>query len=310
MSGILDSIDQRTNLAGKNRLELLLFSLNGAQIFGINVFKVREVIPRPRLIRMPHSNPAVAGVAPIRGNTIAVIDLCMAITGCALKDQESSSVIVTEYNRATQGFLVRAVDRIVNLNWQEVMAPPSSASGASYLTGVSRVDGRMVQILDVEKVRAELQAAAEFESGQHALERQDGGDRRHVLVVDDSVVARKQIKGTLDQLGVPVTLAKNGEEALEQLQLWAQDPADTPFNDLMMVISDIEMPRMDGYTLTAEIRKDDALKHLHVLLHTSLSGVFNKDMVKRVGADDLLAKFSAEELGERVVERLRAVDPG
>ncbi len=306
MSGILHSVDQRTNLAGQNRLELLLFNLNGAQIFGINVFKVCEVIRKPRLIRMPHANPAVAGVAHIRGNTIAVIDICLGTTGRPLEDHASASVIVTEYNRTTQGFLVRAVDRIVNLNWQDIMAPPSSASGAAYLTGVTRVDDRMVQILDVEKVMAEVHAADGIGLAEDGLERQAGADRRHVLVVDDSVVARKQIKGTLDQLGVPVTLAKNGEDALEQLQSWARDPEGTPFHDLMMVISDIEMPRMDGYTLTAEIRKDEGLKHLHVLLHTSLSGIFNKEMVTRVGADDFLAKFSADELGQKVVERLQA----
>ncbi len=306
MSAILDTVDQRTNLAGHNRLELLLFNLNGPQSFGINVFKVCEVIRTPRLVRMPHANPAVAGVAHIRGNTIAVIDLCLATTGRPLEDHATASVIVTEYNRTTQGFLVRAVDRIANLNWQEIMAPPPIASGAAYLTGVTRVDDRMVQILDVEKVMAEVHVVDGIGLVHDGLDKPEGADRRHVLVVDDSVVARKQIKGTLDQLGVPATLAKNGEEALELLQSWARHPEGTPFHDLLMVISDIEMPRMDGYTLTAEIRKDDGLKHLHVLLHTSLSGIFNKDMTTRVGADDFLAKFSADELGQKVVEMLKA----
>ncbi len=304
MSGIMDSVDQRTNLAGQNRLELLLFNLNGAQIFGINVFKVCEVIRTPRLIRMPHANPVVTGVAHIRGNTIGVIDLSLAISGRPLADIQASSVIVTEYNRSTQGFLVRAVDRIVNLNWQEIMSPPSGATGSAYLTGVTRVDNRMVQIIDVEKVMAELQSVHGAGVVADSLTTHEGADQRHVLVVDDSVVARRQVKDALDRLGLSSTVAKNGEEALNLLKEWSRDPEGTPFNNLLMIISDIEMPRMDGYTLTTEIRKDARLKDLHVLLHTSLSGIFNKEMVTRVGADDFLAKFAADELGAKVVARL------
>ena len=306
MAGIMDTVDQRTNLVGQNRLELLLFNLNGAQIFGINVFKVCEVIRTPRLVRMPHAHPAVAGVAPIRGKTIAVLDLSLATTGRPVEQGEEASIIVTEYNRTTQGFLVRAVDRICNLNWQDIMPPPSGASGSAYLTGVTRVDDRLVQIIDVEKVMAEVTSAGSVTSIVPEQElRADAGDR-HVLVVDDSVVARRQVRETLAQVGVQVSVAKNGEEALELLREWARETEWTPLRDMLMVISDIEMPRMDGYTLTAEIRKDDQLRHLHVLLHTSLSGVFNGSMVKRVGADDFLAKFAAEELARKVTERLDA----
>ncbi|MCH8506447.1 MAG: chemotaxis protein CheW, partial [Ectothiorhodospiraceae bacterium] len=152
MSGIMDSVDQRTNLAGQNRLELLLFNLNGAQIFGINVFKVCEVIRTPRLIRMPHANPVVTGVAHIRGNTIGVIDLSLAISGRPLEDLQTSSVIVTEYNRSTQGFLVRAVDRIVNLTRQQIMSPPSGATASANMTGETRFVNPNVQSIDYEKV--------------------------------------------------------------------------------------------------------------------------------------------------------------
>ncbi len=306
MSGIMDTVDQRTNLVGQNRLELLLFNLNGSQTFGINVFKVCEVIRTPRLVRMPHANPAVAGVAYIRGKTIAVLDLSLATAGTPVDMGGETSIIVTEYNRTTQGFVVRAVDRIVNLNWQDIMPPPSGASGAAYLTGVTRVDDRLVQIIDVEKVMAEVTSQGAPVKAGGRQEQHAGAAERHVLVVDDSVVARRQVRDTLAELGVQVSVARNGEEALESLRQWARDPAGTPFEQMLMVISDIEMPRMDGYTLTAEIRRDESLKHLHVLLHTSLSGVFNGSMVKRVGADDFLAKFAADELAQRVVQRLDA----
>src|SRR5690606_39875649 len=137
--------------AGSNRMELLLFRLNGSQRFGINVFKVREVVVTPPLTRVPKSHAVVRGVAHIRGKPISVLDLSLATTGRPLASTEGTSVIITEYNRSVQGFLVAGVDRIVNLNWQDVMPPPRGATG-TYLTAVAKVDGQMVQIVDVEKV--------------------------------------------------------------------------------------------------------------------------------------------------------------
>lgn len=303
MSGIMASVDQRTQLAGRNRMELLLFTLHGRQRFGINVFKVREVIVLPKLSRVPHAHPIVRGIANIRGNTLSILDLSLATSGRPLDVEGACSVIITEYNGSVQGFLVSGVDRIVNMNWKEVLPPPSQASGNSYLTAVAKVDGELVQIIDVEKVLDEVNRAGgvspEMREGQQVGNR-DGADAYHVLVVDDSVVARKQVCRTLEKIGVEMTQAKNGEEALETLRAWA-DQDDSPLSRLLMVISDIEMPKMDGYTLTTAIRSDERLNKLHILLHTSLSGVFNKDMVQRVGADDFLAKFHPSELAERVV---------
>lgn len=311
MASIMDSVDQRTTLAGTNRMELLLFQLSGAQLFGINVFKVREVIPVPRLIQLPHSHPTVAGVCYIRDRTIAVLDLRMATTGRALEERDNSSVIVTEYNRSVQGFMVRGVDRIVNVNWRDIMPPPSSWSNTAYLTGVTRVDDRLVQIVDVEKVMDEINQAGGIgplpgvEEG--GVKPASGAEDWHVLVADDSSVARRQIHDTLKGLGVQVTMARDGQEAIETLRDWAARPDESPWRQLLMVISDVEMPRMDGYTVATEIRRDDALKGLHLLLHSSLSGMFNEDLVKRVGADDFLAKFGATELAGRVQSRLAQV---
>ncbi|QIT56178.1 chemotaxis protein CheV [Aquisalimonas sp. 2447] len=311
MAGIMDSVDQRTTLAGTNRMELLLFQLAGAQLFGINVFKVREVIPVPRLVQLPHADPTVAGVCYIRDRTIAILDLARAITGRPLEDRDGASVIVSEYNRSVQGFMVRAVDRIVNVNWKDIMPPPSNWSSTAYLTGVTRVDERMVQIIDVEKVMDELNRAGGL-GGLPGLDDKglnqsaDAGDW-HVLVVDDSSVARRQIRDTLNELGLQSTMAKDGEEALETLRDWASRPDESPWNHLLMVISDLEMPRKDGYTLATEIRRDDALKGAYILLHSSLSGTFNTDMVKQVGADEFLAKFAANELAERVQVRMEQV---
>lgn len=307
MSTILESVDQRTNLAGQNRLELLLFRLASGQYFGINVFKVCEVMATPKLARLPHTHPAICGVARIRGKTIPVLDLAQATGGAPLAPDVASLIIVTEYNRSVQAFKVAAVDRIVNLNWQEILPPPSGASGSAYLTGVTDVDDRLVQILDVEKVLAEVNVmdqAVQMETGQDVRDR---AANYSILVVDDSIVARRQVHGTLEQLGFEVHLAKNGEEALEVLMAWRDSENASALDSLLMVISDIEMPRMDGYTLTARLREAEQLKSLYILLHTSLSGVFNEGMSERVGADGFLAKFAPDELAARVLERLDSV---
>ena len=307
-SGFMASVDQRTRLAGRNRMELLLFSLAGTQLFGINVFKVKEVIRTPKLTKVPHAHNAVVGITNIRGQTISIIDLQAAVGRSPMPDVENRSVIITEYNRTVQGFLVGGVDRIVNTNWKDVMPPPSQTAQDSYLTAVTKVDGKLVEIIDVEKILMEV-TAAEVGSVETVMAGQvqgikDFAKECHVLVIDDSVVARNQIKRTLESMQINVTLAKNGQEGLNVLIKWMDD-AESPFTRLVMVLSDIEMPIMDGYTLTTEIRNNDRLKRLYVLLHTSLSGVFNQDMVKSVGADKFIAKFNADELATAVMTRIR-----
>ena len=143
MAGVMDSVNQRTQLVGQNRLELLLFRLDGKQLYGINVFKVREVLQCPKLTIMPKSNPVVCGVANIRGSTIPILDLAMATGSAGLQDRESPFVIITEYNTKTQGFLVRSVERIVNMNWEEIHPPPKGTGRDHYLTAVTRVDNQL-----------------------------------------------------------------------------------------------------------------------------------------------------------------------
>jgi two-component system chemotaxis response regulator CheV len=221
---------------------------------------------------------------------------------------EDHFVIVTEYNQHVQGFLVGGVHRIVNMNWAEILPPPKGIGNDNYLTAVTRVDGELVEIIDVEKVLAEVIGWAEGVSqefvGQAAGDA--GAYQPVVLVADDSSVARNQIKRTLDQLGVECVLAKDGRQALDQLKQWADDEQSMALNDrLFMVISDIEMPEMDGYTFTTEVRKDPRLCELHILLHTSLSGVFNNAMVQKVGANDFIAKFQPDVLAKTVLGRLK-----
>lgn len=300
MAGILDGVDQRTQLVGENRLELLLFSLAGPQVYGINVFKVQEVIRCPELTHVPNANAVVKGIANMRGRTIPVIDLSLALKGPPAEVSEDSYVIIADYNRTTQGFLVGSVERIINMNWEEIKAPPKGSGINNYMTAVTRVDDKLVEIIDVEKVLSEVVGVTE-QISEDVIEEKTVEAGANILVADDSSVARRQIKRTLDQLGIDSTLVQDGQEALDVLRDWADEDPDIA-KHLTMVISDVEMPNMDGYTLTTEIRKDPRLQDLYVILHTSLSGVFNQSMVEKVGANKFIAKFNADELATAVLD--------
>lgn len=302
MAGILDSVNQRTQLVGQNRLELLLFKLNNRQRYGINVFKVREVLQCPPLTSMPKLNALVRGVAHIRGQTISVIDMSMATGGRKIEDIKNSFIVIAEYNRSVQGFLVGSVERIININWEAILPPPEGAGKASYLTAVTEVDGELIEILDVEKILNEIAPAREVvrDDMVEELAKHDASlDNKIIFIADDSSVARSQVKKALSSLGLEIEAAKDGREALERLKEIASETGDVT-DKVGVIVSDIEMPEMDGYTLTAEIKSTPELAKLHVVLHTSLSGVFNQAMVKKVGADDFIAKFHPDELATAV----------
>uniref|UniRef100_A0A486XS38 Chemotaxis protein CheV n=1 Tax=Rheinheimera sp. BAL341 TaxID=1708203 RepID=A0A486XS38_9GAMM len=307
MSDLMNSVNQRTNLVGNNRLELLLFRLHGAQPFGINVFKVREVLQCPELTEMPGSSPHVRGIAHLRGVPVMVIDLSQATGGKRIEDLSTAYVLVTEYNRHTQGFLVNGVDRIINTNWDQIMPPPKGAGAGHYLTAVTEIDGKLVQIIDVEKVFSEITPVNEDVSEDiksKATERNFAD--LIVLVADDSAVARNQVKRALTSIGIKVELVNDGKLALDWLNAKAAELGGDISSKVPLLISDIEMPEMDGYTLTAEIKADPQLRNMHVVLHSSLSGVFNEAMVKKVGADQFIAKFHPDELVSAVQKWMSA----
>ncbi len=307
MAGILDTVNQRTQLVGQNRLELLLFRLGGKQVYGINVFKVKEVLQCPKLTILPGSNPVVRGVAHIRTGTISIMDLSLATGNPPLKDLASAFVIITEYNQKTQGFLVAGVERIVNMNWGDIHPPPKGTGRDHYLTAVTEVDGKMVEIIDVEKILAEVSPMTEEISvGVLTPEVQEKARSHKVLIVDDSKIARKQIVRCLEDVGVEVVALNDGLEAWNHLEAIV-DKGEDIRTHYMMMISDIEMPEMDGYTLTSNIRNDSRLKDFYVVLHSSLSGVFNKAMVEKVGANDFIAKFDPDVLAQKVADRIEAI---
>lgn len=306
MAGILDSVNQRTQLVGQNRLELLLFKLVGRQRFGINVFKVREVLQCPRLTSLPKQDKFIKGVAHIRGQTISVIDLSKATGGPEIKDIADCFIIIAEYNRSVQGFLVSGVERIINIRWQDILPPPEGTGKSSYLTAVTEIDGEMVSILDVEKILNEINPVS-TELSEDIVDATVGdslGDKV-IMIADDSTVARNQVRRALEPLGLNMILAKNGQDALDQLKAIDAECEHNIGEKVALLISDIEMPEMDGYTLTAELKSNERLRNMPVILHTSLSGVFNNAMVEKVGAQDFIPKFHPDELATAVKKWLK-----
>lgn len=306
MSGVLSNVDSRTKLVGQNRLELLLFNFGKGQSYAINVFKIQEVLRMPGLTHIPDSHPVVRGVTHLRGQTLPVVDLCHAIGMGKVEINEQTTMIVTEYNRTVQAFLVDGVERIVNMNWEEIMPPPKGTGKSHYLTAITKVDGKIVEIIDVEKVLAEI-----VPYDTHITEdlidleviTQAAQSGLKVVAVDDSSIARSQVKDTILGLGIEVITGNDGSEGLQILKNFA---AEGPINSqVLMLITDAEMPTMDGYMLTTNIRNDPDLKDLYVVLHTSLSGSFNEAMVEKVGCNAFLSKFQPDGLAAAVEKRCK-----
>lgn len=300
MSKLLESVDQRTDLAGQNRLELLLFKLNDKQTFGLNVFKIREVVHHLPLNILPYQHHCVVGVSHVRQQTIPIIDLSLAIGYDPHPDPQNAIVIITEYNKSIQGFLISKVHKIINMFWSDMKPPPIGVTAGgknSYLTATTDIENELVEILDVEQIienvcPIDLVITTDFEFYTRQLELVK---HQSVLVVDDSQIARNQVVSSISQIGLDTVIFKTGLEAYEYL-IGLIDKGVDPCEKIFMVISDVEMPEMDGYTLCSKCRAHPLLKNMFIVLHTSLSGAFNANLVSKVGADMFIPKFNPDDL--------------
>jgi len=311
MSELLRNIDERTKLAGTNKLEILMFTLGvdsrsgRCEIFGINVFKVREVMRIPPITRAPEMPNAVEGMVSLRGILVPVIDLAK-YTGVQT-ERKPEIMIVTEYNGHTQGFLVEAVDTILRLDWSSMKVPPDMLNNqmGGLVTAVTELaDGRLVMMMDVEKVLAET-GHVNDDIALKSVKPIDVPDRT-VFFADDSSVARKQISGTLEAMGVNQLSAINGRQAWEELLKIANhaDASGALVKDFVQVIlTDVEMPEMDGYMLTRKVKADKRFAGIPVLMHSSLSSTSNQQLGKAVGVDEYVPKFEPQKLAQ-TLERL------
>lgn len=285
-------------------LSLLLFRLHSGRLLGINLLKVNEIIPCPQLTKIPNSHPHVRGVASLRGVPLTVIDLARAIGERAPDDNREGCLIVTELSRSRQGLQVQGVERIVQCSTRDVRPPPAGSGPKAFITGVTQIDGSIVQILDIEKVLHELVPAHVEELDERLLSQAERDllvDRR-VLVVDDSHVALQQTLNTLRKLDLDCQAVRSAAAAQEILT--AQAEMGQPIE---VLVSDIEMPEMDGYDLVREIRKSQTIGNTYVLLHTSLDSTMNTEKARLVGANDVLTKFSTVDLSKALVRAFQSL---
>ena len=307
MRDVQKDIDERSNLTSLNKFELLLFRLGGdsqgehAELYGINVFKIREIVAMPQVTPIAEASPHMLGVVNLRGQVIPVIDL-PAVVGCIPRNG-LKLLLITEFARTTQAFAVEEVDEIVRLEWSDVLA--AEGNGGDLVTSIAKLAGengstRLVQVLDVEQILRSVMPAAANETALDAV-----GDQvvlppgSIVLAADDSPVARMLIEQGLGAMGVSFVMTKTGQEAWDRLQSIddeARAEGRSAADRVALVLTDLEMPVMDGFTLTRNIKQDPRFKSIPVVIHSSLTGSTNEAHVQSVGADAYVAKFVASEL--------------
>jgi two-component system chemotaxis response regulator CheV len=316
MQTIQQEIDERTNLTSSNKLELLLFrlghdaALGRAELFGINVFKVREIIPMPVITAVAGSPPHMMGMVDLRGQILPVIDLS-GVAGCTPKTG-LNILLITEYARTTQAFAVESVEDIVRLDWKQVLSAEGNAA-SGMVTSIARLNGengdQLAQVLDVETILRQVMPSNELEVDPERI-----GPKvllkpgTVILAADDSLVARTMIEEGLAAMGLPYIMCKTGQEAWDQLQaisVKAQAENKTVNDKIALVLTDLEMPEMDGFTLTRNIKQDPRFSMIPVVIHSSLTGSANEAHVKKVGADAYVAKFVTEDLADALRKALR-----
>ncbi len=317
MQAIQKEIDERTQLTSSNKLELLLFrlgddpQLDRSELFGINVFKVREIIPMPTITAVAGSPPNMMGVVDLRGQILPVINLS-AVAGCT-PQSGLNILLITEYARTTQAFAVESVEDIVRLDWRQVLSAEGNASNGM-VTSIARLDGdnsdRLAQVLDVETILREVMPSNEL-----AVDPETIGPKvtikpgTVILAADDSLIARTMIEEGLTAMGLPYIMCKTGKEAWEQLQALsaqAQNDGKSVQDRVALVLTDLEMPEMDGFTLTRHVKQDPRFSSIPVVIHSSLTGTANEAHVKKVGANGYVAKFQIDELAQALREALAA----
>jgi two-component system, chemotaxis family, chemotaxis protein CheV len=293
-NGLLASVDARTQLAGSNKMEILLFSLGTRETFGINVFKIKEVCHTPPVTKTPNMPHGVEGVISLRGAIIPVINLGKFIHIEGRSANPAANMMVAEYSKRTLGFLVHEVDRIIRVDWERVKEPQAKLAGndglISALTELD--DGKLVSILDVEQILVQAFGEIAIDNVQ-ALEH---SGERTVFFVDDSVVARRKVVEVLERMNVKHKQANNGREAwdrLQQMAAQAQQGGHRLADQLDVIMVDAEMPEMDGYVLTKHIKDDPRFADIPVVMHSSLSTDANMAMGRTVGVDAYVAKFDA-----------------
>lgn len=320
MDNFQKEIDERANLALSNKFELLVFRLGSdlneekSELFGINVFKLREIVPMTTITKAAGMKSPLMGMANIRGQFIPVIDL-PAVVGCT-PTTGLNLILVTEYARSTQAFAVESVEDIVRLDWSQVHAAESGVSSRNITSiaclNTDKQNTTMALVLDVEQILHDvIPSVREVKQDDIKLKEYDIRPGSVAIVAEDSRVARQMLEQGLKAMNIPAIMHNTGLEAWEKIKLMAKqaEAEGVSIRDkISMVLTDLEMPEMDGFTLTRNIKSDINLRDIPVVIHSSLSGSANEDHVRKVGANGYVAKFEINQLSA-VIHKVLAEAP-
>ncbi|HAS6260938.1 TPA: chemotaxis protein CheV [Vibrio vulnificus] len=285
---------------------MLVFKLTLKQNFAIGTLKVREIVPYMPTTQIPYSHRHVVGTVTIRNLTVPVIDMSAAIGFRPIDKSEykNSYLIVTDCLRTVVAFMVRSIEKIIDCDWRSIETPPASAGHNVFVTGITRYNNEIVQMLDVELLLSKIYP--QYENANIPMLTDVERERLkalNILLVDDSSIARKQLSDALDGINIGYQICKNGLDALELMRVEAG--RGRPFD---LLVSDIEMPGLDGYELAFEVQNDPALNRSYRILHTSLSSEICVDRAHQVGAHEALEKFNAGELIEAMLRGAKSLE--
>ncbi|MBF0369312.1 MAG: chemotaxis protein CheV [Magnetococcales bacterium] len=303
MDDVLNEVQQRANLAMSNEMEMLTFYLRDEQLYGMNVFKIIEILEHKAITKIPGSHDAILGTIDFRGRPISLIDLSYALDlGYTDYENNLAYILVCEYSDTTQGFLVSRPNVLITKGWKDIIKPDGMFYDSTYLTAITYHQDETVQILDVEKILVEITGIT-MQVDESLLQEAQRlhAERHHVLCVDDSKAACELLRTTLDQMDIQHTILEDAQKAYDTLEKSVEDGGKSPYT---MVISDLEMPGMDGFSLTRKIKANPKLAGIHVAIHSSLSNRSNQVKAQQMGADDFIPKFMPNSIVKSVLAQI------
>ena len=274
--------------SGTNEIEIMKFTIGG-NLFGINVAKVREIMISESVKPMPHAHPAVEGIFKPRDVVLTVVDLPSYLGQESPKDPKDI-FIVTNFNKMSIAFRVHTVDRISRISWTDIQKPDKTVSGGAdgVATGIAQCDGELVTILDFERIVAEI--APETSIQVSDVEKMGLRERNEspIWMAEDSVLLRRMISDSLTKANyVNLRMFPDGRELWDALRVI---PAEQVEEQVALIITDIEMPQMDGHRLTKLIKDDPRFKHIPIIIFSSLISEEMRIKGRQLGADEQLTK--------------------
>ena len=276
--------------SGTNEIEVMKFTVQG-EFYGINVAKVQEIIMSSKVKPMPHAHPSVEGIFKPRDTLITVINLSHYLSGEMAEKTPRDLFIITNFNRMTVAFRVQSIEGISRISWKAIQKPDKTlANGVeSITTGIAQCEDQLVSILDFEKIVAEISPETTIQVSEVESLGVRPINNSPIMVVEDSVLLRRMIDDSLERAGfTQISNFNSGPEAWNYLRSISEDPA--LYQKVNLIITDIEMPEMDGHRLTKLVKEHPNLKKLPVVIFSSLIDEQMRKKGEELGADEQLAK--------------------